>query len=101
RRYRQLEIIDRAGGRGEMEDVVNFVGQEKILRHVLPDEAVIFVASQMLDICEMAGNEVVDRDHAMALCKQSNGGVRADEAGTARDDGNWLRVVAAHGACLI
>ena len=49
-RDRQFEIIDRAGRRGEMENVIDLIRDEQVLGHVLLDEAVIFVPGQVLDV---------------------------------------------------
>ena len=51
RRNRQLEVIDRAGRRREMKNVIEFFfRQENEIRDVVLDEAVILVARQVLDV---------------------------------------------------
>ena len=67
RRNRQFEIINWAGGRGEMEDVIDLIGDEQILGHILLDESVVFVPGKVFDVREVPGDEVVDRDHAMTF----------------------------------
>jgi len=49
-RDRQLEIINRAGGRSEMKNVIDLLGQKEILGHVLFDETIVLVAGEMLDV---------------------------------------------------
>jgi hypothetical protein len=60
------------------------------LGHVLLDEPVVFVPGEVLDIGEMPGDEVVDRDHAMTFREQPVGQVRAEKPGAAGHDGNGL-----------
>ena len=59
-----LEVIDRAGGGGEVEDVMNLVRDEDEVRDVVLDELVVIVAGQVLDIRGRAGDEVVNADDA-------------------------------------
>ena len=92
RRDRQLEIIDRAGRRGEMEDVIDFSsGRKMIVRDVVLDEGEILVAGEVLDVLEVAGDEIVDRDDAMTFREQPVGQMRAEKSGAAGDDRNLLR----------
>ena len=90
RRDRQFEIINRAGGRGEMEDVIDLIGHEQILGHVLLDESVIFVPGEVLDVREVPGDEIVDRDHAMTFREQPVGQMRAEKPGAAGHDSDGL-----------
>ena len=47
---RQFQIINRAGGRGEMPDVIHRRVQENEFGHVLLDELEIRVAAEMRDV---------------------------------------------------
>ncbi len=62
-----------------MENVIHLVRDEHILRHVVLDEPVILVAGEMLDVGEIAGDEIVDGDHAMAFRQEPVGEVRAEK----------------------
>ena len=99
RRNRQLEIIDRAGGRREMKDVIHFVRQENVVGDVLLDEPVILVARRVLDVREVPGDEIVDRDDAMPFREQAVRQMRAKKTGAAGNDGDGRRTGArSHGA---
>ena len=57
-RNRQLQIIDRAGGRSEMENVIEFfLLQEDVVRDVVLDEREILVPGEVLDVLEIAGDQ--------------------------------------------
>ena len=87
RRNRQLEIIDRAGRRGEMKNVIEFFfRQENEIRDVVLDEAVILVAGEMLDVVEIAGDEIIDRDDAMTFRQQPIGQMRPKKTRATGDD---------------
>src|SRR5436189_6023435 len=93
RRNRQLEIIDWAGGRGEMENVIEFVFRQKnVARDVVFDEPVILVPREVPDVFEISGDQIVDRDDAMALRQEPIGQMRPEEARAARDYRNRLRI---------
>ena len=55
RRDRVLEVIDRAGRRGEVEDVMHFVRQEDEIRDVVLDELVVSLPAR----CSMFAAEPV------------------------------------------
>ena len=73
-----------------MEDVIDLVGDEQILGHILLDESVIFVSGKVLDIREVSGYEIVDRDYAMTFRKEPIGQVRAEKPGAAGHDSDGL-----------
>ena len=50
-----------------MEDVIDLIGDEQILGHILLDESVVFVPGKVFDVREVPGDEVVDRDYAMTF----------------------------------
>ena len=84
-----------------MEDVIDLVRDEKILRDVLLDEAEILVAGEVLDVGEVSGDQVIDRDHPMAFREQAVGQVRAEKPGAAGDDGDRLLAgTRGHGAFI-
>ena len=68
RRDRQLEIIDRDGRRREMKNEIEFfLRQENEIGNVMLHEAIILVPRQVLDVGEIAGHEIIDRDDACDL----------------------------------
>ena len=77
RRDRMLQVIDRAGRRGEVQDVVDRPVDLERMRDVVADEGEAVVAAQMLDVGRAAGDEVIDADDFVAL-----------GAGSARTDGS-------------
>ena len=89
-RFKERSTSDRAGRRREMENEIDLVRDEKILRYVLLDEAVILVAGKVLDIGEVSRDQVIDRDHPMAFREQAIGQMRAEKPGAAGDDGDRL-----------
>ena len=85
---RQLEIIDRAGRRGEVENIVHRAGEIDELRHIMLDELKSRVAREMRDIIGIARDEVVDGDDAVALGEEAVGKMGAEKAGAAGDNGH-------------
>ena len=87
RRDRQLEIIDRAGRRSEMKNVIDFLfRQEDVVRNVVLDEPVILVARRDARCCRSAGDEIIDRDDAMPFREQPIGQMRSEKTRAAGDD---------------
>ncbi len=80
---RQLEVINRAGGRGEMEHVIHRAGQENKVRDIMTDETEPFVAGQVRDVVRAAGHQVVQRYHLMSLSQQPVAEMRAQKPGSA------------------
>ena len=85
---RDLQVINRAGGRGEMPDVIHRRIEENKFRHVLLDEFEIRVAAQMRDVVHRAGDKIVDANDFVAARQQQVGQMRAEKTGGAGDDGN-------------
>jgi hypothetical protein len=55
----------------------------------------------MLDVRQVTGDEIIDRDHAVAFGEQAIGQVRAEETGAAGDDRDGaLAGIRGHGALL-
>ena len=82
---RQLEIVDRARRRCEVQHVVDRLGEEERLADVVLDEGEVLATAQMLDVAQAAGDQVVDADDAAALLEQAFTQMRAEKAGAARD----------------
>jgi hypothetical protein len=70
-----LEVIDRAGWRGEMEDVMDVIREEDEVRDIVLDELVVIIAGEVLDIGGGAGQEIIDADDAEALLEEAVGKV--------------------------
>ena len=52
-----------------MKHAVHIVGQEDEIRHVVLDEAEPLIAREVFDVRDVAGDEIVDPDDAVAFCK--------------------------------
>ena len=57
-----LQIIDRAGGRGKMPDIIDRYVEENKFRDVLLDEFEIGIAPQVGDVIDRSSDEIVDRN---------------------------------------
>ena len=74
-----------------MEDEIDLLfGQENEIGNVVPDESIIFVASQMSDVGNIPGDQIVDRDDTMPFGQQAIGQMRSEKPGGAGHDGNGL-----------
>ena len=101
RRNGMLQIINRAGRRSEMKNVIQlFFRQENEIGNVVLDEPIILVAGQMPDVLQVARDQIVDRDDAVAFLEQTIGQMRSEKAGAACDNGNGFGR-GGHGACYL
>ena len=66
----EAHVVDGAGGRGEVEDVVDLAEIEG-LADVLLDEAEARLVLEMSEVGEIAGAEVIDADDGVAFGEQS------------------------------
>jgi len=88
---RQFEIINRAGGRGEMPDIIHRAFEKNKFGHVLLDEFEIRVAAEVRDVVHAASDKIINADDLVAARNEQVGQVRAKEAGGAGDDGRgWF-----------
>ena len=87
---RKPQVVDRARERGEVEDEVERLVDRDVLDHVVvhEDERVV---SQVLDVRERSGLEVVEADDAMPALEERLAQMRAEEACAAGDEGGWHR----------
>src|SRR5471032_3116524 len=85
---RQVEIIDRAGGRREVKHEIHATRDEDELRDVVLDEVKALVPREVLDVAGVSRDQIVDCDDAMTLGQQSIGEMRAKESTASRDDGD-------------
>ena len=81
---RQPQVVDRRGGRGEVVDEVDRLLDEERLDDVLVQEHELG-HTDVLDVVEGAGFEVVDADHTVAAPEELVTEVRAEETRPTRD----------------
>jgi len=75
-----------------MKDVIEFfVRQKNEIGNVVFDEMKILVAGKMTDVCRIAGNQIVDRDHAVTFGKKSVDQVRSQKTRATGDNRNRFR----------
>ncbi len=77
-----LHVVHRAGGRSEVEDVIHLAVIEGLV-HVLLAEFEASVVAEMFEIVRAAGEEIIHRDHVMAVAEQRFTEMRAEESGAA------------------
>ena len=87
---RQLQIINRAGGRREMPDEIHRPFEKNKLGNVLLDELEIRIAAEVRDVVHAAGDKIVNADDLVAARNEEVGQVRAEKTGSAGDDGRGL-----------
>jgi len=74
-----------------MEDEIDLLfGQENEIGNVVPDKSIIFVASQMSDVGNIPGDQIVDRNDTMPFGQQAIGQMRSEKSGATGDNGNGL-----------
>ena len=87
---RDFQIINRAGGRGEMPDVIHRPIQENKFGDVLLDEFEIRVAAQVRDVVHRARDEIINADDLVPARQQQVAQMRAKKSRAAGDDGSGL-----------
>ena len=78
RLHRIVLVVDRAGGAGEVPDLIDFHKQRQ--RHVMAQELEFRVAVQVGDVALLAGEQVVYSEHVLPAGDQPVRQVRAEEA---------------------
>src|SRR6185312_3499123 len=74
-------VLDGAGWRGEMEDVIDFAAIKRTVNvELLEFECTI--AAEVLNVRHPPGQEVVDSHHGITLCEQGIAKMGAEKAGT-------------------
>src|SRR6266511_934786 len=81
---RVAQVVDRAGGRGEMEHRVDRPGDVDVVGHVHLDELEV-LAAEILDVGGPAGEQGVHADDLEPLGQQPAAQVRPEETGPAGD----------------
>jgi len=77
-------VVRRAGGRREVENVIDVAGVEG-LADVLLDEGETCFVGQAGKVGRASGSKIIHTDHMMTLAKQFVAQMRAEEAGGAGD----------------
>lgn len=86
---RDLLVVDGARRRGEVQHEIQRFIDGDVLGDIVLDEAEIGVTLQVGDVLRAAGDEVIHPDDAHALGEQGVAEVRAEEAGSASDEGGF------------
>ena len=89
----ELEVVDGASGRSEMEHVVDGAGDVDVIGDVGAEAAEARMLEEMADVGVVAGDEVVERKHVPAFGDEAIAKMRAEKAGASGDH-------RAHGASL-
>src|SRR6266699_192047 len=82
-------IVHRTGGTGKMKNVVHSAAVKRLINVDLTKFKASFVA-EMMKISLSTGQEVIRHDYGITLRQQGVAQVRAQEAGSAGDQGAWL-----------
>lgn len=88
--YGHLQVIDRAGRRGEMQDIVQFARYVDKLGDIVVVVLEVFLLKQVFDVVEAAGEQVVHADDLVAFGEKAVAEVRADETGGAGDEDSFF-----------
>ena len=69
RLHRVVLVVDRAGGAGEIPDLVDFHEQRE--GHVMAQEFKLRIAVQVRDVALLAGEEVIDAQHFLPAVQEA------------------------------
>ncbi len=83
---RVAEVINRAGGRGEVQNVVNRLVDLKRMGNIVADKREARMAAKMFDVAQRARDEVVHADDIVAVFQETLAQMRADETRAACND---------------
>src|SRR5579875_68303 len=86
----QPTIVDRAGRRSEVEDVID-PARVKRCGNVLLDELEPSFSREMVDVVPVSGREVVDADHMMSFGEEGVTEMRAEKPCCSRDKNRFGR----------
>ena len=82
-------IVHGASGTGKVKNVIHFAAVKRLINVDLPKLKTSFVA-EMMKIGLPAGQKVIHRNYGIAFRQQGVAQMRAQEAGSAGDQGAWL-----------
>ena len=99
---RELEIINRAGWRCEVKNVINFFFRQKNeIGNIMLDEPEILVPREMSNIRGVPRDQIIDGNDAMTFRQKSIHQMRAEKTRAASDDRNRLGTFCGHCAILL
>src|SRR5437762_2828252 len=75
----QFQVVNRAGWRREVPDIIHGAIEKNKLGHILLDEAKVPVPSQVRDVVHAASDEIVNRNNLMAPPQQQVHQMRAEK----------------------
>ena len=81
-----FQVVDRAGRRGKMQDVMQGAAHVDELRHVLMDEAEIRKRQQVVDVAHVPRDEVVHGNDLKPFLHETVAQVRAQKPRCTRDE---------------
>ena len=87
---RQFQIINRAGGRRKVPDVVHRRIKKKKFGDVLLDKFEIGIPAEMRNVVHGTGDKIINADDFMAARQKQIGQMRSKKSGGAGDDGRGL-----------
>jgi hypothetical protein len=99
----QLEIVDRRGGGGEVQDEIHWAGHMDEMRDVAPEELEAGLGQEVGDVVRGAGEKAVEAHHLVAPPQEGLAEVAAEETAATRHHHPALgpvRAWAAHGLAL-
>jgi len=82
-------VIHRAGGAGEVEDVIDVADVERFA-DVFIYEIESRIVTEMSDVPAASGEQVVDDNHTVALAEQGIAEMGSQKTGAAGDQSAWL-----------
>ena len=82
---RQLEIIDGAGRRGQVQHPIQMTWNMNGVAHVVMNKFEFRVALVLVDILCRTGDQIVDHDRFVTVSQQPVDQMGADESGTTSD----------------
>jgi 3-hydroxyacyl-CoA dehydrogenase len=86
---RDLQVVDRRGRRREVQDVVERSWHMDEVADVLVEELELLQREKVLEVPQVAGDEIVHPDHFIAFADEAIAEVRTEEAGGAGDQDAW------------
>ncbi len=84
-----FEVINRAGRRCEVEDVVQIVGDVNELADVVEVKLELLERKQVSDVVHVSGEEIVHSDDVIPFADEAVGQMGAEEAGDAGDENSF------------
>ena len=80
-----LQIINRAGGRSKIQDVIEFARHVNELRHIVVIILKVFFGEEVFDVGDVTSEQIIHGDNLVAFRQKAIAEVRADKTGCASD----------------